>query len=355
MSGQPRIGRRVLSTVCSALLCAVSLSAALPSASTAATAKQVRPADCAGTPMWIESATVLDEGQNPLPSCFSDASDQAEAVLSIANNRPYAQLITVSGAMLDLAESSFDGLLEQTLSRLLASSPSPTGATAFLLGPGQRASLAIDRSAPGPAQIVHIDPAPDNAFAVAALAWAVLSAAEQYLSLPRAIESCIAAAVRGGLSTPPSPERALRRIHACVNQSSGAPRALLQALAARLLRNDSFRKVIHREGTESHPARIAYAVSASNPNLPNPAILLGLASLGTLPGDRLSVRHLSASGGTPPYRFYLVPEPGGPAVPAWVHLAADGTLMLEPPAGTTSVAVPVEVVDSNGEHSVVAD
>ena len=67
-----------------------------------------------------------------------------------------------------------------------------------------------------------------------------------------------------------------------------------------------------------------------------------------MPGGRTTVEHLSATGGTPPYRFYLVPEPGGPGVPSWLHLAADGTLTLEPPAGVAAVTLPVEVVDSNG-------
>ena len=48
-----------------------------------------------------------------------------------------------------------------------------------------------------------------------------------------------------------------------------------------------------------------------------------------------------------------MPEPGGPSVPPWLRLAADGTLTIEPPIGATSVNLPVEVVDSNGEHSVV--
>jgi hypothetical protein len=65
-----------------------------------------------------------------------------------------------------------------------------------------------------------------------------------------------------------------------------------------------------------------------------------------------TVERLSATGGVPPYRFYAVPEAGGPGVPGWLHLAASGTLILEPPAGATAVTLPVEVVDSTGAHSV---
>jgi hypothetical protein len=334
-----------------AVLCATSLSATLASASPS----PANPPGCRPRPSWIESATLPTEGQGPFQGCFSSNSSQAEALLSIANNRPYAQLITVSGTQLDLPESSFAGSLEGALSRLLASLRSGMGRSAFLLSPGARARLAIDRPAPGEAQRVNVDPAPVNAFAVGALAWTLLSTAAKHRSLPTATLSCIAVVVYASLSSPSQPEEALRRMHACVNASRLSRNAerLLRKLASRLLRGRFFREVIHREGTEHHPARIAFQISPSNPNLINPAIHLGPASFGTLPAGRRTVEHLSASGGTPPYRFYIVPEPGGPGVPPWLHLAADGTLTLETPPGSATVSLPVEVVDSNGEHSVV--
>ena len=51
-----------------------------------------------------------------------------------------------------------------------------------------------------------------------------------------------------------------------------------------------------------------------------------------MPGEEKTVEHLTASGGSPPYRFYVVPEPDQAGVPYWFQLAADGTLILEPPA-----------------------
>ena len=260
----------------------------------------------------------------------------------------------MGGAQLDLSESSFGGSLEGALSKLLASASSGMGPSAFLLGPGEGAKLAIDRPAPGEAQRVNVDPASVNAFAVGALAWTLLSTAAKHLSLPTATQSCIAAVVYGALSSPPQPAEALRRMHACVNASGLSRNAkLLRKLASRVLRRRFFSEVIHREGTESRSARIAFQISPSNPNLINPAIHLGPASFGTLPGGQRTVEHLSATGGTPPYRFYIVPEPGGPGVPSWLQLAAAGTLTVEPPVGATAVSLPVEVVDSNGEHSVV--
>jgi hypothetical protein len=342
-------------TVLAGLLCAMCVSVALAGASYGVTQGSPGAAGCGAAPAWIESATVSQGGQEALTSCFQSSSSQAEAVLRITNNRPYAQLITVSGATLDLAESSFAGSLEAKLSRLLANL-SPAGTPSpFLLGPGQGASVSIDRPPPGAAQVVHLYPAPGNAFAVGALAFKLLNSAAKRMSLGAGTESCIATAVHGALSTPPEPELALRRIHACVNAAPLRANAarLLKKLASSVLRNAAFRQVIHREGSETHPARIAYTVAPSNPNLPNAAIRLSPLDLGTLQLGQVTVRHLTASGGLPPYRFYLVPEAGGPAVPSWLKLAADGTLSIEPLTAGSSVNFTVEVVDSNGEHSVV--
>jgi hypothetical protein len=338
-----------------ALLCAVCASAALAAASLGATQSSSGPTACGATPAWIQSATLSSVATAPLLSCFESSSSQAEAVLRITNQRPYAQLITVSGATLDIAESSFAGSLELELSRLLANL-SPAGTPSpFLLGPGQGASVSIDRPAPGAAQVVLLYPAPGNAFAVGALAFKLLSSASKRALLGAGTESCIATAVHGALSTPPEPELALRRIHACVNAAPLQANAerLLQKLASSVLRNAAFRQIIHREGSEAHPARIAYTTAPSNPNLPNAAIKLSPANIGALRAGQLTVRHLAASGGAPPYRFYLVPEAGGPAVPSWLKLSADGTLSIEPPAGGSSFNFTIEVVDSNGEHSVV--
>jgi hypothetical protein len=66
---------------------------------------------------------------------------------------------------------------------------------------------------------------------------------------------------------------------------------LLRGLASRLLRGRFFKRAIGREGTEPRPARIALTVAASNPELINPDIHLGPASLGTVPGGRTTVKH----------------------------------------------------------------
>jgi hypothetical protein len=275
-------------------------------------------------------------------------------VLVLANNRPYAQLITVSGATVDLAQSAFARPLEAAFSKLLAQSSRGGAPSAFLLGPEQTATLAIDRPAPGGAHQVHIDPAPDNAFAVASLAWTLLSTASERHLLSAAAESCAASALDRALPAPPRPEQALRRLHSCVN-AAGLPRpaeGLLRALAGRLLRDGLFKRVIQRHGTEPDPARIAFTIAASNPELIDPDIRLGPSSFGTVQGGRTTVEHLSATGGKPPYRFYIQTEPGVAGAPSWLRLAADGTLTLEPAPNAGAVTLEVEVVDSTGAHSV---
>jgi hypothetical protein len=166
----------------------------------------------------------------------------------------------------------------------------------------------------------------------------------------------VASALHGALHNPPAPERSLRRVHFCVNTADLPARAetVLRGLASRLLRDQFFQSVIERQGTEPRPVRISLTIAASNPELINPAIQLGPAGYGTITAGVRTVEHLTASGGVPPYRFYAVPEPGGPGVPSWIRLAADGTLTLEPPPSATAFTLPVEVVDSTGEHSVVS-
>jgi hypothetical protein len=339
------------------VLCAMSLSAILAPASPAARPNRPNlPSGCGPRPSWISSASLPGERHDPLPSCFSGKSSQAEAVLSVLNNRPYAQFMTVSGAQLDLAESSFAGSLEGALARLLARSSLGKGTSAYLLGPGESATLVIDRPPPGQAQTVLIAPVREDAFAVAALAWGLLSSAAGDRSLPSATQSCVVSAVYGAVSTPRHPLRALERMHVCVNAASLSTlaRKRLRRLAGRLLGDQRFEELVDLEVGEPHPARITFTISGSNPDLINPEIHLAPASFETLPNRRRTIEHLSATGGVPPYRFYIVPEPGGPAVPSWLHLAPDGTVTVEPPVGFAVITFPVEVVDSNGEHSVFA-
>ena len=71
-----------------------------------------------------------------------------------------------------------------------------------------------------------------------------------------------------------------------------------------------------------------------------------------MPDGRKTVLHLSATGGTPPYRFYVVPTAGGEGAPSWFRLAPDGTVTVEPPEGVSAhLSLSVQVIDANGERS----
>ncbi len=339
-----------------ASICGLLLSALLaPDQSPAGTAPAAMPEGCGAAPTWVAGASLLDEARDPLPSCFSNASTMAEALVSIADNRSYAELVSVRGAAVDMLASTFGSPLEGGFARSLADSSSAEGPAEYLLGPRQRVVLALERPPPGAGQEVVVEAAQGNPVGVAALAYALVSEAAERRVLPGATESCVAAAVARAAVRPRHPERALRRMHSCVNGAPLSSRAkrLLVGLADRLLRGRLFEQVVHLWGTDNAPTRSSFTIAATNPNLINPHIQLDTTDLGTLPGGRRTIRHLSASGGAPPYRFYIVPEPGGPGVPSWLELAPGGTLVVEPPAGTTSVSLPIEVVDANGEHSVV--
>jgi len=339
--------RRLAGVACVIALGGVSAPVGLAAASAAPSL----PGGCEAKPEWIESATLPAAATDPLRSCFADPG-QAEATLSILNDRPYAQLITVRGTALDLAESSFGSALAETAAGLLAQASAGHGVSAFLLGPGDEAKLAVDRPPPGAGREIHIDPAPDNSFAVGAQAWALLSAAGK--RLPASTTGCILTAVYGTLSGPPHPAHALERIKACVDAAglSAHAQRLLRRLAVRPLSDALFEKVIKREGSEPYPARLALWIPPSISGPIDSAISLGPANF-NVPGEEKSVEHLTATGGSPPYRFYVVPEPGQAGVPYWFQLAADGTLILEPPAEFAPFDFFIEVVDSNGERSYV--
>ena len=343
-SGKAALAPRVLAL--GALLVAACLTTSADGASVAL--------GCGPQPSWIASATLPQPAQDQFGACFASGSNQAEARLEVANNRPYAELLMLSGVGVDLPLSSFSDPLAERLAKGL-SDLSRAGPSTFLLGPGGRATLAIDRPAPGLTSAAQMTAVPANPFAVGALAWSLVSSAAKQVSLPAATQTCVLAAVHGALSTPPRPELALRRMFTCVNASGlpGKAQRRMRSIAARVLGDGALHTVVHEEGAEPHRARIAFTIAPSNPDLINPGIHLGNANLGTLPSGRRTVRRLSASGGVPPYRFYIVPEPGGPTVPPWLTLTADGTLYVEPPEGSVAVNFAVEVVDSDGEHSVV--
>jgi alpha-tubulin suppressor-like RCC1 family protein len=313
------------------------------------------PTGCGPTPSWIDSVTLPDSNQDPLPACFSTKSDQTEAVLNVVNNRGYAQTVTVYGAKIDVAKSSFASSFEGQIGKLLAQLSSGNGPSAFVLGPGEGASVTIDRPPPQLAALeIHIDPAAKTASGVGELAWALLTTAKDQIGVPLNVENCVMAAVYNTVSADRGPDSAIAQMHSCVDAAAtGTAKGVLEKLAYGLLVDDFFYKIIDLEGDELYPAQIGFTIPGSNPTFTNPNIHVGPANYGTLPDGTTTIEHLTASGGTPPYRYYIWNEPENAAkVPSWVTLASDGTLTIEPPASASGeVSFYVYAFDSKGEHS----
>jgi alpha-tubulin suppressor-like RCC1 family protein len=318
------------------------------------------PGKCGQPPSWVDSVTLPDSNQDPLPACFNSeySLSETEAVLNVVNNRGYAQTVTVSGAEIDVAKSVFASSFEGQIGKLLAQPSSGNGPSAFVLGPGESASITID--APPPqlaAQEVHIDPAPKTASGVGELAWALLTTAKDQIGVPLDIENCVMAAVYNTVSADRGPDSAIAQMHSCVDAAAtGTAKGVLEKLAYGLLVDDFFYKIIDLEGDELYPAQIGFTIPGSNPTFTNPNIHIGPANYGTLPDGQTTVEHLTATGGVPPYRYYIWNEPENAAkVPSWVKLATDGTLTIEPPASASGeVSFYVYAFDSKGEHSPFA-
>ncbi len=318
------------------------------------------PSGCGPPPSWIDSVTLPDSNQDPLPACFSSKSDQAEAVLNVVNNRGYAQTVTVSGAKIDVAKSVFAASFEGQIGKLLAQLSSGNGPSAFVLGPGESASITIDRPPPQQAaQEIHIDPAGKTASGVGELAWALLTTAKDQIGVPVDMENCVQAAVYNTVSADRGPDSAIGQMHSCVDAASGlsgTAKAVLEKLAYGLLVDDFFYKLLDLEDSEVYPAKIEFTIPGSNPTFTSPDIHISPLDLGTVPDGQQTVVHLSASGGVAPYRFYVWNEPANAAkVPRWVTLGTDGTLTIEPPSHASGeVSFAVYAFDADGEHSPFA-
>jgi hypothetical protein len=318
------------------------------------------PGGCGATPSWIDSATLPDSNQDPLPVCFGSQSNDHEAILNIVNNRGYAQTITVSGAKIDVAKSIFASSFEGSIGKLLAQLSSSNGPSSFILGPGESATVAIDRPPPQQAALdVHIDPAARTASGVGELAWALLTTAKNQVGVPLATENCVLEAVYNTVSSDRNQDSAIGQMHSCVDAASGlsgVAKDVLEKLAYGLLVDDFFYKVVDLEGDELYPAMIGFTIPGSNPTFTSPDIHVSPLDLGTVSDGQQTVVHLSANGGVAPYRFYVWNDSANVAkVPGWVTLGTDGTLTIEPPSNARGeVSFAVYAFDSDGEHSPFA-
>ena len=316
------------------------------------------PSGCGGAPSWLDEVSLPDSNEDPLPVCFSSASNDAEAVLNMVNNRGYAQVVTISGAKIDIAKSHFADSLEGEAATLFAALDSKGASSTFILGPGDNVTVTIDRPAPQQAaQQVHIDQAPQVSSGAGELAWAVLSTASDSVSVPVDRIDCIMSAVYNASSSGRDPTSAIDQMHSCIDAAAaGTVKDLLEKLSYGLLVDDFFYKVIDLEGDALYPPQTGFTIPGSNPTFTSPDIHISPLNLGTLPDGQTTTVQLTATGGTAPYLFYVWNEPANAAkVPSWVSLATDGTLTIEPPEGTSGeVRFAVYAFDANGDHSPFA-
>jgi hypothetical protein len=339
------------------LFCASWLTAVLVPVSFArATVAASRSTRCGSHPTWIAHAALPNGDGGPLSACFAAKSNRAEALLRIQSNRDYAQLITVSGVNVVFYESSFSDSLDAGISSRLWHLSLGSAKEVLMLGPGQHALLAIGRPPPQRAlRRVGMGQAPGAAAALGQLAWAFLNAARQTYISP-SIKRCVMASVYAAVSLARAPVGALGQMHACVdrgdNNSHPASKRRLRAFARRMFRLDRFAVALNLIGSGDRSlSKLVFTIPGSPPGRYNPKIRLGPASFGTVISGRRTVEHLTATGGRPPYRYYLWNEAGKRA-PSWLHLAPDGTVIIEPPPGVSvSVLVRVYVVDSTGARS----
>jgi hypothetical protein len=314
--------------------------------------------DCKGSgpPPWVDQVTLPDSNQDPLPICFSEEGS-SEAVLSMVNNRGFAQVITISGIKVDLSASHFSDTIDGTAAAVFARLDTANRPNTFVLGPGGSAQITIERPPPSLSALdVHIDPATHTGSAVGEMAWAFLTTAVDKLGAPLALANCAWSAVYNNLNAP-TPGTLIDETNACTNAivsqlGSKAAKDALTSLGQGLLVDDFFYKVIDAEGDALYPPQIGFTIPGSNPSYTDPSIHLGTAAYGAVTDGQTTTEQLTATGGQPPYRYYfynLYP------VPSWVTLTVNGQLTLNPPANDAgSYSFYVYVVDNTGQHSPFA-
>jgi Putative Ig domain len=316
------------------------------------------PADCKGDPgppSWAAEISMPDGRGDPITSCLTSNNNGSQAIIKLVNNRGYAQFLTLSGAPLDVKHSWFSDEIDTTLmNALYAINPSAPGS--FTLGPGAQASLVIDKPAVQMADTdITVDAASDSLSPVAALLWALENTVFDQLSTPLATGNCVYGELYNALHDGGSIGGIIDQLHSCTSAAlglSGSAKEVVQKVGAVLFSLDVYQDVLDLRLGDLYAIPISFTIPGTNPTFTNPSIHLGAASFGTITDGEVAVEHLSASGGTPPYRYHfynLYPTP------PWLTLTDDGTLTISPPAGDEgSYSFYVWVGDATGAHSPFA-
>jgi hypothetical protein len=316
------------------------------------------PKGCTSAPGWIDGVTMPDAPQDALPMCIANGSDDAKVLVSVVNNRGYAQIVRISGASFDLHQSRFAGSVDGQFAKVWAQLASAQGSGMFVLGPGEGATVAIKRPATQPIGNVdvHIRAAAHDASAVAAVAWALLNTAKDAVGVPVAMTDCVLRTVYNATADDRGSASALAQIRACTDAANGLaaqPRAVLASLAKGLLVDDFFFKLVDLQFGDLNAPDAGFTIPGRNPTSAGIAVN---GDLGQVPAGKHSDRLMTASGGTPPYRFAVWNSPANTAdVPGWVTVSPDGRVSIDPPATFAGrVSFYVYASDSAGQHSPFA-
>jgi hypothetical protein len=317
------------------------------------------PSDCGAAPSWVNGLSFPDSPNDSLPSCIGSGSNASTLYIHVVNNRGYAQFITASGASIDVSHSSLGDSLESTIANGLAKLSAGNTPSSFLLAPGSRATLAIDRPPTSFGETtVTLHSAPQGSTAAAAMGWALLNKLKAEFGTRVDATNCVIGYLHNTLSANPSVSSVVTQLHSCASAATaglrGSAKTAAEKIASAVLVTDFFYKLIDLETDEAYPPQISFSIPGKNPT--NPDIHLGNLDFGTLPAGQQTVEHLTASGGTAPYAFAVWNDPPNLAnVPGWVNVAPDGTVTINPPSGTDqSVSFFVYATDANGEHSPFA-
>jgi hypothetical protein len=314
------------------------------------------PSGCGPSPSWIDWLSPIYSRNDSLPACTGAESNDQTLYIHVANNRGYAQYLTVSNATVDVRRSSWGDSLESTVAAQIAAHSRSGAPSSFLLAPGSHAVLAIDRPPEGfGLTAVSILAAPRGSSAMAAMGWALLNKVRSELGNKVDLVNCVAGDLYGSLAADPGVSSAIGQLRSCAGAAAaglrGSAKEVLEKIGSAVLVTDFFYKVIDLQADEALPPTIKFSIHGRNPT--SPSIHVRPLALGTVPAGRQTVAQLSADGGSAPYSFTISHAASNIAkVPSWVHLASNGALTIDPPVGSVgSVGFYVYATDAGGHSS----
>ncbi len=317
------------------------------------------PSGCGKSPDWIDWLSPIYSRNDSLPACTGAESDGQTLYIHVANNRGYAQYLTISNATLDVRRSNWSDSLEGMIANQLAAHSSSNSPSSFVLAPGSHAVLAIDRPAEGfGTTAVSMLAAAKGSSAMAAMGWALLNKVREGIGNRVDLVNCVTGSIYNSLASNPGASSAVAQLRSCAGAAAarlkGTAKEVMGKISSAVLVVDLFYKLVDLQADEAIPPSIKFSIHGRNPT--NPAIHVGGLSLGSLPPGERTVVQLTASGGVAPYGFQISHAASNTAkVPSWVQLGSDGKLTIDPPADAAGhVGFYVYATDASGQSSPFA-